>query len=60
MGLLLSYLKLKFGFFGVFCAGGLGDLAVSVIKYVNIFYHLLFCKPSDPCRLRRISFLNIY
>jgi hypothetical protein len=33
---LLSYLRLKFTFFGVFCAGGLGDLAVSVIKYVII------------------------
>ena len=31
---LLCYLKLKFRFFGVFCAGGLGDLAVSVIQYV--------------------------
>ena len=27
---------MKFGVFGVFCAGGLGDLAVLVIKYVII------------------------
>jgi len=39
--LLLSYLKLKFGFFSLFCAGSLGDLAVSVIKYVNLNSNIL-------------------
>jgi len=32
---LLSYLRLKFGFLVVFCAVGLSDLSVSVIKYVT-------------------------
>jgi len=47
----LSYLKLKFGFFGVFCAGGLGDLAVLVIKYV-------ICKKAfNKLKKRRVSTL---
>jgi hypothetical protein len=35
--LLLSYLRLKFTFFGVFRAGRLGGLADSVVKHVIIF-----------------------
>ena len=40
---LLSYLRLKFTFFDMFYTGGLGNLAVLVIKYIisniNCWYH---------------------